>query len=132
MEKNSETTILRTTVNSSENLQTCEAPLTHASPDWPSGAWAHFPVAQPVNWAAGQRCLLKTCECALQLPPTQARTGKLHVDMCSEDMCNLQPVELSHVSCHRERRRKDQQMTSKCPEREKMTANTFSSSRTAH
>lgn len=110
---------------------TCEAPLTHASPDWPSGAWEHFPEARPVNWAAGQRCLLKTCERALQLQHTQARTGKLHADMCSEDTCNLRPVELSPGSCHRERRRKEMQMTSKCPETETMTTNTFSS-RTAH
>lgn len=78
--------------NGSEKLQTCEASLTHMSPDWPSGAWEHFPETRPGNWAAGQRCLLKTCGRALQLHLTQARRGKLHADMC-----NLQPVELSPV-----------------------------------
>lgn len=53
----SEPSVLRTTVispedqvssNSSENLQTCEASLTPASPGWPLGAWEHLLEARLV------------------------------------------------------------------------------------
>lgn len=90
--ENSETSILRTrcsedqvSPHSSENLQTCEAPLTHASPDWPAGAWEHFLEARPVNWAAGQRCLLQTGDRRPSAPPhtgTGGKAGRRHA-ICS-------------------------------------------------